>query len=113
MRLDNVTELRTTKAHLNSLDNRAHPLPWMLHRAIEWRARYRFARQCDREWMSARERQTGCRLKQFGIQRSDIDHARFWQCQRSGLVEDNSIDARQPLDGVPGVQNDAGPKKCA
>jgi hypothetical protein len=63
MRLDNVTELRTTKAHLNSLHNRAHPLPWMLHRSIEWRARYRFARQCDRERMSARESQTGRRLK--------------------------------------------------
>src|SRR5262245_27857481 len=113
MRLDNVAELSAAQAHLSSIDSRAHALPRMFDRAVEWRARYCFARQRHRKRMSTRESQTGCCLEQIGIQRSSIDNARFRQRQCSSLVEDNSIDARQPLDGIPGAQDHAGAKKCA
>src|SRR5262245_14963144 len=72
IRCNDVAEFCAAEPRLGAINERAHALSRFFHRAIERLAHDGFARQCDGEWMPARQGKSSGPLQQIGVERSGI-----------------------------------------
>ena len=98
---------------LGAVDQDTHALPRLFHRAVEGGRALGFARQRHRQRMPARQRQPRRHLQQIGRDLRRIGDARLRQRERAGLVENDGVGFRQPLDGIAGVEDDVGAEQRA
>jgi len=108
-----AAEAGAAEACVLAVDDGAHALTGLFHRARIRTAHARQAGKRRRQRMVTRQREPRRLFQDFGRDTGALVHARLGQRQCSGLVEHDRVGCGEPLDGAATVENDAAAEQRA